>query len=261
MPCVDGLVTVVEGDANNTFRCNNMDLLNFKPHSALGSFTGFGSGSWGWVSDDGREFMAIGQQDGAAFIEIGPEGEIIYLGRLPQYSPIERLSQWREVRMYKNYVLIGSEANNHGVQIFDMKKLLDLDPANPVNFTLEDQTGHFLNYDYMPRGRLHNLVVHEELNYAAALGSAPRYNHSCASGMVWIDLTDPSNPTSPGCAGQDGYVHDAQCVVYHGPDTRYEGTDVCFGYNEDTLTIYDATIKTGVNQSTTISKLSYAGAT
>jgi choice-of-anchor B domain-containing protein len=141
-----------------------------------------------------------------------------------------------------------------------MTKLLDLDPANPVNFSLSDQTGHFLDYEKMPLGRMHNVVVNEELGYAAALGSAPRFNHSCAAGLVWIDLSDPSNPTSPGCAGEDGYVHDAQCVVYHGPDSRYEGKDICFGYNEDTLTIYDATVKTGVNQSTIISKLSYVGA-
>lgn len=78
--------------------------------------------------------------------------------------------------------------------------------------------------------------------------------------MIFIDLTDPSNPTSPGCAGQDGYVHDAQCVVYHGPDTRYEGKDICYGYNEDTLTIYDVTDKTGINSTNVISKTSYVGA-
>lgn len=239
-----------------------MDLYNFKTHAMLGSLAGHGSGSWGWVSEDGREFGAVGQADGTAFVEIGPNGELIYLGRLPQHGELQRYSAWREIRMYKNFVLIGSEAYDHGVQIFDMNNVLDLDPADPKNFTLEEgEYGHFINYDYMPWGRLHNLVVNEELGYAAALGSAPRFNHSCASGLVWIDLADPANPTSPGCAGQDGYVHDAQCVVYHGPDTRYEGMDICFGYNEDTLTIYDATVKTGVNQSTVLSKLSYVGAT
>jgi len=29
----------------------------------------------------------------------------------------------------------------------------------------------------------------------------------------------------------------AQCLVYHGPDTKYEGRDICYGYNEDTLTM------------------------
>jgi choice-of-anchor B domain-containing protein len=249
-----------------TWLCNadstlQMDLYNFKTHAMLGSFTGHGSGSWGWIHE-GREFGAIGQADGTAFVEIGPNGELLYLGRLPQHGEIQRYSAWREIRIYKDYLLIGSEAYDHGVQIFDMKNLLELDPASPKNFTLEEgEHGHFINYDYMPWGRLHNLVVNEELDYAAALGSAPRFNHSCASGLVWIDLKDPANPVSPGCAGQDGYVHDAQCVVYHGPDTRYEGKDICFGYNEDTLTIYDATVKEGVNQSVVLSKLSYVGAT
>tara|TARA_R110002060_G_scaffold5254_1_gene8183 strand:- start:109 stop:459 length:351 start_codon:yes stop_codon:yes gene_type:complete len=46
-----------------------------------------------------------------------------------------------------------------------------------------------------------------------------------------------------GCDGSDGYVHDAQCLVYRGPDVKYQGRDICYGYNEDTLTIYDVTDK------------------
>ena len=41
------------------------------------------------------------------------------------------------------------------------------------------------------------------------------------------------------CFGDDGYVHDVECVVYHGPDTRYQGHEICFGYNEDSLTLMD----------------------
>ena len=29
-----------------------------------------------------------------------------------------------------------------------------------------------------------------------------------------------------GCFEQDGYVHDAECVDYHGPDDRYFGHEV-----------------------------------
>ena len=43
--------------------------------------------------------------------------------------------------------------------------------------------------------------------------------------------------------GSDGYVHDAQCVIYKGPHAKYVGQELCFGYNEDTLTIYDTTDK------------------
>lgn len=99
-----------------------MDLYDFRSHVDLGSPTGEGSSSWGWTSDDGREFVAIGQSDGAAFVEISSEGKLVYLGRLPQYSvPII----WREIRAYKNYMIIGSEAVGHGIQIFDMTKARD----------------------------------------------------------------------------------------------------------------------------------------
>ena len=97
-----------------------MDLYDFKSHADLGSWAGEGSSSWGWTSDDGREFVAIGQADGTAFAEISKKGQLVYLGRLPQQSVI---SIWREIRSYKNYMIIGSEAVGHNVQIFDMTKV------------------------------------------------------------------------------------------------------------------------------------------
>jgi choice-of-anchor B domain-containing protein len=226
------------------------DLYHFLSHAQLQS-TGEGSSSWGWTSDDGREFVAIGQQDGTAFVEVSKQGKMIYLGRLPQYSVP---SIWREIRAYKNYMIIGSEARGHGIQIFDMKKLLTINPASPVTFDAKaDLTGHF---SALPVGSTHNVVVNEELKYAVSVGAQPRTS-TCRSGLIFIDLTDPSKPTTPGCAAGDGYVHDAQCLVYRGPDTKYYGRDICYGYNEDTLTIYDVTNKNGTK---IISRISYEGA-
>ncbi|KAH8730088.1 hypothetical protein GQ44DRAFT_747098 [Phaeosphaeriaceae sp. PMI808] len=260
-PCENGFAAAIPGDTNNTFRCNNIDLYHFLPHAALGSSQGQGSSSWGWTSADGREFVAIGQFDGTAFAEISSEGKLVYLGRLPQYDRIG--SRWREIRVLRDYVVIGSEAINSGVQFFDMKKLLDLDPKNPKNFTQNDLTGH---WNELPVGRTHNIVVNEELNYAMAVGSVGgnetirvRGDLPCRGGIIFIDMTDPTKPTSPGRAAGDGYVHDAQCLVYRGPDSRYFGRDICYGYNEDTLTIYDVTNKTG-NVTTIISTTSYPGA-
>ncbi|KAJ4311804.1 hypothetical protein N0V84_010258 [Fusarium piperis] len=252
--CVDGFAEAIKGDGNNTFACHNADLHSFLSHAALGSTGGRGSSSWGWTSDDGREFVAIGQYDGTAFAEIDKKGKLIYLGRLPQYS---QPSQWREIRTYKNYVIIGSEAVGHGVQIFDLEKLLDIDPAKPVTFDAKkDLTSHFSAL--LPLGRAHNVVVNEELKYGVAVGAQPRTDPNCLSGLNFFDLTDPANPESLGCAKGDGYVHDAQCLVYRGPDKRYQGRDICYGYNEDTLTIYDVTDKANVTN--IISRISYEGA-
>ncbi|RYP23285.1 hypothetical protein DL765_001194 [Monosporascus sp. GIB2] len=250
VPCINGLAKVVPGDAKQTFRCSKIDFYDFKSHADLGGPLGQGSSSWGWTSDDGREFVAIGQGQGTAFAEVSKEGKLIYLGRLPQYSTT---SQWRELRSYKNYMVIGSEAARHGVQIFDMKKLLTVDPARPVTFSNSKDIFHF---NGLPQGSTHNIVVNEESQYAVAVGALPR-NSGCRAGLLFIDLKDPSKPTSPGCASGDGYVHDAQCIVYRGPHAKYNGTEICYGYNEDTLTIYDVTDKTTTK---IISRTSYEGA-
>lgn len=176
-----------------------------------------------------------------------------YLGRLPQFSVP---SQWREIRSYKNYMIIGSEARGHGIQIFDMEKLLDIDPAEPVIFhPADDLTAHYTAL--LPVGRAHNVVVNEELSYGVAVGAQPRNDPICRAGLNFFDLTDPSNPIPLGCAAGDGYVHDAQCMVYRGPDKRYAGRDICYGYNEDSLTIYDVTDKANVTN--IISRTSYEG--
>ena len=43
-----------------------------------------------------------------------------------------------------------------------------------------------------------------------------------------IDLAEPASPTFAGCFAEDGYTHDAQCVIYDGPDVEHVGKEVCF---------------------------------
>jgi hypothetical protein len=120
--CINGLATVVAGDPLQTFRCDGMDFYDFKSHGDLGSIKGEGSNTWGWVSDTGREFVAVGQVstsdfhtrslygnvcadtnqgDGAAFAEIKKDGKLSYLGRLPQQSKLDSNSIWREIKVRK----------------------------------------------------------------------------------------------------------------------------------------------------------------
>lgn len=64
--------------------------------------------------------------------------------------------------------MIGSEASNHHVQIFDMRKLLSITAAQkPKTFsTATDLTGL---YRGLPTGRTHNIVVNQDLKYAVAV--------------------------------------------------------------------------------------------
>lgn len=115
-----------------------------------------------------------------------------------------------------------------------MSKLVNIDPKKPVTFNLKTDLAGFWND--LPLGRTHNVVVHERSQFGVAVGAAPR-SSACRSGLIFFDLKDVANPKTLGCAAGDGYVHDAQCLTYKGPDKRFQGKDICYGYNEDTLTM------------------------
>ena len=69
----------------------------------------------------------MGQTDGTAFVEIDNAGNLIYLGRLPTQTVS---SPWRDMKVINGYVYIGSEAANHGLQIFDMRKVSHVSPSS-----------------------------------------------------------------------------------------------------------------------------------
>ena len=68
-----------------------------------------------------------------------------------------------------------------------------------------------------------------------------------------LDLTNPAEPQFAGCFSHEGtgrsgtgYTHDAQIVVYNGPDTEYVGKEIAFSSNETALSIGDVTDKKNV---------------
>ncbi|KAK4466234.1 hypothetical protein QBC42DRAFT_193319 [Cladorrhinum samala] len=247
------------GTGADQFACNNVNLHSFLSHEDLASQTKAGNDVWGWTDKrSGREFGIVGQTDGVAFVEITLGGKLEYLGRLDTQTTA---TSWRDIKVIGNHAYIGAESDGHGLQIFNLEKLLEVKPwwnpffFKPKVFSKEtDLTAHFSGF-----GASHNLVAHEEKNFIYAVGGrsgANARNTTCAGGMFVVDVSNPAKPTSPGCIPQDGYVHDAQCVVYKGPTAKYRGREVCFNFNEDTLTIMDVTDK--VNP-TIISRTAYYG--
>jgi hypothetical protein len=115
-------------------------------------------------------------------------------------------------------------------------QLLDIDPTSPQTFSNEQDLTAL--WKGLPVGRTHNIVVNEEANMVYAVGAEPR-NGTCRAGLIYIDLTDPSKPFSPGCGSKGGYVHDARCSVYRGPDEKYVGREICLGFNENALTMLE----------------------
>ena len=221
-PCVGGTA--------GGYPCENVDLLAFMPLSQFAA--GSGNDSWGWTDPlDGTEYALMGLNNGTAFVDIGDPENPVYLGKLPTHTSS---SSWRDIKVYGNYAFIVSEAGGHGMQVFDLTSLRNV-VNPPVTFS---ETAHYGGF-----GNAHNIVVNQDSGYAYAVGTS-----TCSGGLHMVDIQNPLNPTNAGCFSSDGYTHDAQCVNYSGPDPDYQGREICFNFNEDTLTIVDVTNKAAPTQ-------------
>jgi choice-of-anchor B domain-containing protein len=223
------------------FPCSGVDLLSFMSVADIGGTRGVGlSGIWGWTDPDtNREYALVGRMDGTAFVDVTDPSRPRYLGDL-LLTPGANPSYWREIKTYKNYMLVSSDgAGAHGLQIFDLKQLRDV--KAPKAFTPTAL--------YRRVNSVHNVVVNEESGFAYAVGSSSG-GETCGGGLHMIDMKDPLNPQFAGCfadpqtgRASTGYTHDALCVVYHGPDKDYQNREICLGANETMLSIADVTDK------------------
>jgi choice-of-anchor B domain-containing protein len=230
-PCVGGMA--------GTFPCHNIDLVSFLPLSDIGG--GTVNDLWGWTDPQtGKEYAVVGRSTGTSFVDLSNPEHPIYLGNLPAHSTA---SLWRGMKVYQNYAFIISEADNHGMQVFDLTRLRSV-TSPPVTFT---ENAHYAGF-----GKAHTLAINEATGYAYAAGS----RDTCQGGLHMVDIRNPLTPVFAGCVDQDGYTHETQCVTYHGPDVAYQGHEVCFSANEDTLTIVDVTNKSAPVQ---LSRTTYTG--
>jgi len=108
-----------------------------------------------------------------------------------------------------------------------------------------------VEYDtlYSEIASAHNIVINEESGFAYSVGSSAG-GTTCGGGLHMIDIHEPKQPKFAGCFADNGtgragtgYSHDAQCVTYKGPDSRYKGHEICIGSNENTISIADVTDK------------------
>jgi choice-of-anchor B domain-containing protein len=212
------------------YPCNNVDLMAFMPLATIGG--GNGNDSWGWTDPtNGNEYALMGRTSGTAFVDITDPENPIYLGNLPTQTVN---SSWRDIKVYADHAFIVSEATGHGMQVFDLTRLRNV-VSPPVTFTTDAH--------YPGVGRVHNLVINEDSGFAYAVGSSGSGTTNCSGGLHMINIQNPLTPTFAGCFSSDGYTHDAQCVLYFGPDAAHRGKEICFNSNEDTVTIVDVTNK------------------
>lgn len=218
-PCENGMAGI--------YPCRNVDLLSFVPLSEIGGGANTND-IWGWVSPvTAKEYALVGCSNGTAFLDISDPTDPVYLGLLPTHT---FGSLWRDVEALGHYCYIVSEADGHGMQIFD---LLQLDAVTnpPVSF---DETAHYDGF-----GNSHTLTIDPVSGYVIAMGT-----DTYEGGLHIVDVSDPLNPTLAGGFANDGYTHDGFPWTYDGPDPDWQGKELVFACNEDELTIVDITDKT-----------------
>ncbi|NNF58441.1 MAG: choice-of-anchor B family protein [Rhodothermaceae bacterium] len=222
-PCTDGHA--------GAYACEGMDLYAHVSLDEFGSTSG--NDIWGWTDPEtGREYALMGLRDGTGIVDVTEPGNVAYLGKLPTST---EPSLWRDIKVYQNYAFVVSEAPGHGMQIFDLTQLRGLSADADRVFEAEET---FVGPESNVLGSAHNIVMNEDSGYAYAVGA-----EECAGGLYMINVQDPLAPAFEGCFDADGYSHDAQCVMYEGPDEDYAGSEICVGSNEDTITIVDVTDK------------------
>lgn len=218
IPCTNG--------SADGYPCSNVDLFAVMTLEELGGEEN-GNDIWGWVDPTSqREFAIYGMANGTSFIEVTDPQNPVYIGMLPTHNDN---SLWRDIKVYQNHAFIVSEASFHGLQVFDLSQLISATNL-PVVF---EETAHYDSF-----GHCHNIAINEETGFAYAVGTST-FN----GGLHIVNIQDPANPVIAGDFAEDGYTHDAQIVVYHGPDADYTGKEIAFAFNEDNVAIVDVSDK------------------
>ena len=233
-PCVDGFA--------GEYPCNDYDLMSHIPNATLGNPSTAGNDSWGWTDPDTqKEYALMGIDSGIVFIDISNPIEPVIIGTL---SSSTVTSSWRDVKVYNSHAFIVSEANSHGMQVFDLRRLRN--PSNAIiPFTADTTFTEF--------GSAHNIVINEESGYAYIVGASR--NSTYGGGPIFINIQDPVNPFIEGGFAEGGYSHDAQVITYSGPDKDYTNKEILIGSNENEIVIADVTDKTNP---IVISKITYS---
>ncbi|RDK88220.1 choice-of-anchor B family protein [Marinirhabdus gelatinilytica] len=227
-PCDSGL-------AGGIFPCNGIDLVYHIDLDELDAEKG--NDSWGWTDPiTGKEYALMGLDNGTAFIDISNPSAPIYLGKLETETSA---SSWRDIKVFKDHAFVVSEAQGHGMQVFDLTRLRDVTNP-PQNFSTDAE--------YTGFGSAHNIVINEDSGFAYAVGT-----QTFDGGPHFIDINDPTNPQGAGGYAMGSYSHDAQVVTYNGPDTEYTGREILIGSNENEVVLVDITDKANPVPVSTIS--------
>jgi len=226
-----------DGGAAQGFPCDNVDLQAFLSLEDLGGEPGERvSDLWGWTDpENGREYALVGRTGGLVFVDVTDAVTPRVLGWVAA-NPAGA----RDVKVYRDHAYFtGDGAGNHGLVVFDLTRLRSAS-GPPTGFAPDTIYGGIAS--------AHNLAIDTASGFAVPV-AASAGGETCGGGLHFIDIRNPKAPVFAGCYTDTegllhaGRTHDAQCVVYSGPDAEHRGKQVCFASNETALRIVDVSDK------------------
>ena len=180
------------GNSANMVLLSHVDLATLSLPAAgdearaLSAAATSAAGNYGYTSPDGRRFALTGLNDGTSIVEVTDPRNPRRVAHVPGAS-----SSWREVRTYREYVYVTTEART-GLDIIDMR-----DPARPRKVQTWSQTF----------ASAHSLWIDTDRGILYAHGT--RDAAGAVTGMQVLALEpDPENPRPIG-SFHDYYIHDS----------------------------------------------------
>ena len=244
-------VQCMDGKAGE-FECGDVDLLSFLPINEVGGGRGvIVNDVWGWTDPEtDKEYAIVGRSNGTSFIDVTNPVNPVFVADLPATEG-SNPNAWRDVKTYMHYAfIVADNVGKHGMQVFDLHELRTIQET-PA--TVEATVVYEEIYS------AHNVIINEDTGFAYIV-AASGGGVTCGGGYHMVNVNDPLNPTFAGCfsdpsSGAGGsHIHDAQCVLYDGPDQDYQGSEICFGANASVFSIADVSDKENPK---TVSALDY----
>lgn len=220
--------TTCTGGFAGIFPCDKIDLMAHLSFLQMGgTLATEGNDCWGWTDPlTGKEYALMGCTSHTAFVDVSNPTAPVYLGKVNSRNNISSL--WRDIKVYNDHAFIVSEATGHGMQVFDLKRLRNI--TTPQIFAPDALYSGF--------GNCHNIAINETTGYAYCIGS-----NTFSGGPHVVNIQNPTSPVFSFGYSDQAYTHDAQIVIYNGPDTQHVGKEIYFGANENKVVVLDVTNK------------------
>ncbi len=201
----------------------NTRLRGFFPKTEFNITTG--SNICGYATN-GREYALYGHSKGMSIIDVTNPDLPVIIHTIPALA-----SAWREIKVYKNYAYVTTEALGQGLQIVDMAGL-------PATIAVKTYSGTDSVLNVI--NKVHSLHIDTAKGNVYLFGGSSSFSDNVtSSGATILSLKDPWNPKYIGRFStlyiHDGYVNNDTLFASHVYDGSFSIIDFKDKSNPKTL--------------------------